>query len=174
MSVFSDYKKEIMDAAHDDRIRLALSRAVASYRSNRNNAMEKFPHTIKMAEEVREMRARTIGDMEGLAQQASEVIESNKGKAYIARTAGEALEIIENLVGKDKLIVKAKSMTGEEIGLREHLEEMGNEVYETDLGEFIIQKLNSKPPQCRYPGNSCSQGRCCSALLSDYRGEASL
>ncbi|MBA7626758.1 Lactate utilization protein B [subsurface metagenome] len=145
MSVFSDYKKEIMDAAHDDRIRLALSRAVASYRSNRNNAMEKFPHTIKMAEEVREMRARTIGDMEGLAQQASEVIESNKGKAYIARTAGEALEIIENLVGKDKLIVKAKSMTGEEIGLREHLEEMGNEVYETDLGEFIIQKLNSRP-----------------------------
>ncbi|MFC1938533.1 LUD domain-containing protein, partial [Chloroflexota bacterium] len=49
------------------------------------------------------------------------------------------------LVGKGKLIVKGKSMTGEEIGLREHLEELGNEVYETDLGEFIIQKLNSRP-----------------------------
>ena len=51
MSVFSDYKKTIMDAAHNERIRLALSRAIASYRSNRNTAMEKFPHTIKMAEE---------------------------------------------------------------------------------------------------------------------------
>jgi len=36
-------------------------------------------------------------------------------------------------------------MTGEEIELREYLEELGNEVYETDLGEFIIQKLHSRP-----------------------------
>jgi L-lactate dehydrogenase complex protein LldG len=36
-------------------------------------------------------------------------------------------------------------MTSEEIGLREYLEKQGNDVYETDLGEFIIQKLGSKP-----------------------------
>jgi len=145
MSVFTDYKKEIMDAAHNDRIRLALSRAIASYRANTNSALEKFPHTIKMAEEVREIKAKAIGEMEKLAQVACEAIEFNKGKAYIAKTAEEALKIIEELVRTDKLIVKAKSMTGEEVGLREHLEELGNDVYETDLGEFIIQKLNSRP-----------------------------
>jgi L-lactate dehydrogenase complex protein LldG len=145
LSVFSEYKKEIMDAAHNDRIRLALSRAIGTYRKNRNNALEKFPHTIKMAEEVREMKVKAIGMMEELAQQACEAIESNKGKAYIARTADDALKIIDDLVGKDKLIVKAKSMTSEEIGVREHLEEQGNEVFETDLGEFIIQKLGQKP-----------------------------
>ena len=134
-----------MDAAHNDRIRLALSRAIGTYRKNRNNALEKFPHTIKMAEEVREMKMKAIGMMEELAQQACEAIESNKGKAYIARTADDALKIIDDLVGKDKLIVKAKSMTSEEIGVREHLEEQGNEVFETDLGEFIIQKLGQKP-----------------------------
>ncbi len=134
-----------MDAAHNDRIRLALSRAIGTYRKNRNNALEKFPHTIKMAEEVREMKVKAIGMMEELAQQACEAIESNKGKAYIARTADDALKIIDDLVGKDKLIVKAKSMTSEEIGVREHLEEQGNEVFETDLGEFIIQKLGQKP-----------------------------
>ena len=48
-------------------------------------------------------------------------------------------------MGTGKLIVKGKSMTGEEIGLREHLEECGNDVYETDLGEFIIQKMGSRP-----------------------------
>ena len=134
-----------MDAAHNDRIRLALTRGIASYRSNRSTALEKFPHTIKMAAEVREVKSRAIGMMEGLAQEACEAIESNHGKAYIAKTAAEALGIIDKLVGTDKLIVKGKSMTGEEIGLREHLEEKGNEVYETDLGEYIIQKLNSKP-----------------------------
>jgi iron-sulfur cluster protein len=145
MSVFADYKKNLMAAAHNERIRLALSRAIASYRANTNNALRKFPHTIKMAEEVREIKAGAIGEMEKLAQQACEAIESNKGKAYIARTADDALSIIGNLVGTGKLIVKGKSMTGEEIELREHLEERGNEVYETDLGEFIIQKLHSRP-----------------------------
>jgi iron-sulfur cluster protein len=145
MSVFTDYKKEIMDAAHNERIRLALSRAIKSYRANTNNALKKFPHTIKMAEEVREIKARAVGEMEKLTQQACEAIEENKGKAYIARTADDALKIIGDLVGSGKLIVKGKSMTGEEINLREHLEEHGNEVYETDLGEFIIQKLGSRP-----------------------------
>ena len=170
MSVFTEYKKEIMEAAHNERIRLALSRAIASYRTNTNTALEKFPHTIKMAEEVKEIKARAIGELGKLAQQACEAIEFNKGKAYIARTADDALKIISNLVGAGKLIVKGKSMTGEEIGLREHLEELGNEVYETDLGEFIIQKLNSRPmhilsPAIHVPREDVAQ------LLSRITGE---
>jgi len=145
MSVFTEYKKELMDAAHNERIRLALSRAIDSYRGNTNSALERFPHTIKMAEEVREIKAKAISEMEKLTQQACEAIEFNKGKAHIAKTAAEALKIIGELVGKDKLIVKGKSLTSEEIELREYLEEHGNEVYETDLGEFIIQKLGSRP-----------------------------
>jgi len=145
LSTFKDYKKEIMGAAHDDRLRLALSRAIKSFRNNINDALGKFPHTINMAEEVREIKEKTIGEMEKLARQACEAIEENKGKAYIAKTSDEALKIISDLVGDGKLIVKGKSMTGEEIGLREHLEEHGNEVYETDLGEFIIQQMGSRP-----------------------------
>lgn len=145
MSITSDFKKEIMEAAHNDRIKLALSRAIASYRSNTNTALKKFPHTIKLAEEVLEIKKKAVDEMEKLAKQASEVIQENKGKAYLAKTAKDALDIIDGLVGKGKLIVKGKSMTAEEIGLREHLEEHGNEVYETDLGEFIIQKLESRP-----------------------------
>ncbi|OGO22299.1 MAG: lactate utilization protein C [Chloroflexi bacterium RBG_16_50_9] len=134
-----------MGAAHDERLRLALSRAIKSFRSNINDALKKFPHTIKLAEEVRGIKEKAIGEMEKLSQQACEAIEANKGKAYIAGTPEEALSIIAGLVGRQKLIVKGKSMTSEEIGLREHLEKQGNEVYETDLGEFIIQQMASKP-----------------------------
>lgn len=145
MTVFSDYKKEVMDAAHNDRIRLALSRAIKSYRGNIDDAMKRFPHSVRLAEEVREIKKQAIDNMEELAKKACESIEYNKGKAYIARTVDEALGIVDNLVGTGKLIVKGKSMTGEEVELREHLEHQGNEVFETDLGEFIIQKLNSRP-----------------------------
>ena len=67
MSVFSDYKKEIMDAAHNERIRLALSRAIASYRNNTNEALKRFPHTVEMAKEVREIKKNAIANMEKLA-----------------------------------------------------------------------------------------------------------
>jgi iron-sulfur cluster protein len=145
MAGFGEYKKEIMDAAHNDRIRLALSRAVKQYRANVAKALKAFPQTVKLAEEVRGIKENAIGQMDRLAEQACRAIEANHGKAYIAKTAEDALDIIGGLVGSGKLIVKAKSMTSEEIGLREHLEAGGNEVYETDLGEFIVQKLGSRP-----------------------------
>jgi iron-sulfur cluster protein len=145
MSVFSRYKKEIMDAAHNERIRTALGRAITSYRKNVDHALKRFPETVDLAAEVREIKKKAVQNLPALAEQACEVIRENHGQAYIAKTAAEALDIITDLTGTGKLIVKGKSMTGEEIGLREHLEEHGNEVYETDLGEFIIQKLGSRP-----------------------------
>ncbi len=145
MSISKDYRKELRDAAGSGRIRLALSRAIKSYRVNTDNALKKFPHTIKMAEEVKLIKEASIQQMAELARKAGRSIEENKGKYYIAGTAGDALRIIGEIVGKGKLVVKAKSMTAEEIQLREHLEEAGNEVYETDLGEFIIQKLGQRP-----------------------------
>jgi iron-sulfur cluster protein len=150
-SGFKEYKKEIMGAARNDRLRLALTRAIKSFRANVKNALEKFPHTVDLAEEVLAIKEKAIPDMEKLARQAIAAIEENKGKGYLARTADEALEIIAGLTGKGKLIVKGKTMTGEEIGLREYLEAKGNEVYETDLGEFIIQKMGSRPMHITSP-----------------------
>ncbi|MCX5996377.1 MAG: LUD domain-containing protein [Chloroflexi bacterium] len=145
MSISKDYRKELRDAAGSGRIRLALARAIKSYRVNTNNALKKFPHTVKMAEDVRLIKENAVQHMAALAEKAGQNIEENKGKYYIARTAEEALNIIGVLVGAGKLVVKAKSMTAEEVELREHLEKAGNEVYETDLGEFIIQKLGQRP-----------------------------
>ncbi len=145
MTISKDYRKELKEAHANDRIRLAVSRAVKSYRTNTKNALKKFPKTVKMAEEVRKIKEHSIQHMWELAEEAGRCIEENHGKAYMARTAGEALAIIEGLVGKGKLIVKSKSMTADEIDLREHLEKAGNEVFETDLGEFIIQKMGHRP-----------------------------
>jgi iron-sulfur cluster protein len=145
LSEFSEYKKDVMEAAHNDRIRLAISRATTSYRNNINEALKRFPHTIQMAEEVKEIKKRSIANMEALVAQACESIEFNHGKAYVARTVQDCLNIVDKLVGTNKIIVKGKSMTSEEIELREHLEHQGNQVYETDLGEYIVQKLNTRP-----------------------------
>ena len=44
-----------------------------------------------------------------------------------------------------EMVVKGKSMTTEEIDLNRHLEAAGIQVWETDLGEFIIQLAGEGP-----------------------------
>ena len=59
----------------------------------------------------------------------------------------EAGGIIRNLAQSQgiRMVVKGKSMTTEEIDLNSTLEKAGIQVWETDLGEFIIQ-LAGEPP----------------------------
>lgn len=146
MDELAKFKREIKDASHNENIKVALSRAINSYRNNLDQALKKFPHTVKLAEEVRYIKEKSILEIENLLQLARNNLEENKAKTYFASTAEEALKIVGKICGaNNKTIVKAKSMTSEEIELREFLENSGHEVYETDLGEFIIQKLGTRP-----------------------------
>ena len=69
------------------------------------------------------------------------------GRVVWARDAAEALAEIGKLTAArhTKTVVKAKSMTTEEIHLNAYLQKQGIESVETDLGEFIVQ-LNGERP----------------------------
>jgi len=138
---FSEVSSLLAKASRDRVLRTGLARSIKSYMGKRRFAEE----ASELASRVREAKEEAIPRLKELAKQAADSIEDNGGVAYIARTAEEARRIAGELVGSGKLVVKAKSMTTEEVELREHLERLGNEVWETDLGEFIIQLLGSKP-----------------------------
>jgi L-lactate dehydrogenase complex protein LldF len=69
------------------------------------------------------------------------------GKVLWASDAETALQEIEKLITKRnaQYIVKSKTMMGEEIGLNAFLRSKNLTVYETDLGEFIVD-LAGEPP----------------------------
>jgi L-lactate dehydrogenase complex protein LldF len=71
----------------------------------------------------------------------------NGGKVIWARDAADALKEITKLLENEKIdkVVKSKSMTTEEIDLNHHLEKKKIKVFETDLGEFIVQTAGEKP-----------------------------
>lgn len=142
---FKDYSKEIDRAQHDENIRKAISRAVKAYRETTDSTMARFPHTPELAAEVREIKRRSVAQRNELLAQAMESVERNKGKAFYAKDKHEALVMAAEIIGTGKTIVKGKSMLGEELHLREYLEEVGNEVWETDLGEFILQLKKDRP-----------------------------
>lgn len=69
------------------------------------------------------------------------------GKVIWAETAQEATNAILKIVAEKKIkkAVKMKSMVTEEIELNPALEQMGVQLLETDLGEYIVQLENSRP-----------------------------
>lgn len=74
-------------------------------------------------------------------------IKERGGHVFWAETAEEARAYVVNLARQRgvKRIVKSKSMVTEEIHLTPALERIGCRVWETDLGEYIVQ-LRNEPP----------------------------
>ncbi len=137
--------EEMMKALRNERIATAIRRATIAYRQNVSNTLAKFPHTVELANEVRRIKERSIQCWEESLKEAMDNITDNKGHAYFAKTADDARRLVAEIIGTKKVIVKAKSLTGEEIHLRQHLEASGNSVWETDLGELILQLRNDEP-----------------------------
>jgi len=70
-----------------------------------------------------------------------------------AATGPEAARVIADLAREAgaRRAVKSKSMATEEIHLNEELERRGVEVFETDLGEWIIQQAHERPSHIIVP-----------------------
>jgi L-lactate dehydrogenase complex protein LldF len=100
-----------------------------------------------LLEQVEAVRSHTIENLDYYVDQFATNVERQGGVVFFAATAEEARAHVLALVEQRsaKLIVKAKSLLTEEIGLNGALEAAGIEVVETDLGELIIQLAHEKP-----------------------------
>ncbi|MGC8935915.1 MAG: LUD domain-containing protein [Candidatus Methanomethylicaceae archaeon] len=142
---FSSKREEFTKWLYDKNRRRGLSRAVSSYTAARDYAISSLPDLERTRKEVRKIKELSIEKMGDLRKIASDRIEESHGRVYFARDAEEARKIISEIVGEKKTVVKSKSLVTEEIHLNEALENKGNQVLETDLGEFIIQIRGEKP-----------------------------
>ncbi len=132
------------DALDDDFMRNAMASAQDRLRDKKLDATQRDVH-IGDWEEWRsageEIRRHTLENLDFYLDQLSENFAKRGGHVYFAQTAEDATRYIQQ-VAKDKNakhVTKAKSMVTEEIGLNEALEDVGCEVHETDLAEYILQ-----------------------------------
>ena len=68
-----------------------------------------------------------------------------------ADNVAACLAVMDELGPPPQVIIKSKSMVTEEIGLRHHMEAAGFNVYETDLGEWIVQLRGELPSHVTAP-----------------------
>lgn len=171
--IFEQYYNVLLQIAHDHNISLGISRSVNAYRERRARALEKFPHTVKLAEEVRQLKEDCIGRLDDLVQKATASLKENGAQVYHAESASDALEIIGDIVGSGKVILSGKTLTGEEIGLRQYLQNLDNEFWETDTGELIQQLRGEKPLHYLCPSPHVSREQVAELLTNLLHREVS-
>ncbi|MFB6091807.1 MAG: LUD domain-containing protein [Haloquadratum sp.] len=97
--------------------------------------------------EAREIKEDAIERLPDLIETVRARVEANGGEVYLASDAADANRYITGVVDdRDaEVVAKSKSMTSEEIGVNDALASAGVDVYETDLGEFVIQVADEAP-----------------------------
>src|SRR5699024_4890058 len=141
------YKERVTDGVENDFMRQAVSSAQERLKKGRLQAAEELGDWEDWRSLGEEIRSHTIEHLDFYLHQLSEQVEKNGGHVFFAQTAEEANDYIKNVVKKKdgKKVVKSKSMVSEEISLNEALTDIGAEVVESDLGEWILQ-LDDDPP----------------------------
>jgi len=94
-----------------------------------------------------EIKECALHDLASLLEEFEKNISGRGAKVLWAQNAHEARQHILSIINAHnaRKVVKSKSMTTEEIGFNEFFEGQGIEVFETDLGELIVQLAGEKP-----------------------------
>ncbi len=133
-------------ALHDTYTRTFLDGMYANVKE-RLKSMGTFPDPVAARELGASIRAESVARLPELLEEFEKNAAALGARIVWARDAAEANQFIIGLARQNGIayVTKGKSMVSEEIGLNDALVESGIDVFETDLGEFIIQLLERPP-----------------------------
>ncbi|MBE0583051.1 MAG: iron-sulfur cluster-binding protein [Desulfofustis sp.] len=96
---------------------------------------------------IKERRMETLAHLDVVLALLADRVEQNGGRVFFAKTAAEAVRYCVEVAraGHVKTVIKGKSMVSGEIGVDGALQQEGIEVFETDLGEYIVQLRHEAP-----------------------------
>ncbi len=147
----------------------ALRLNTQTFNANRYTALSAIPDYEELKSRARAIKEDSIERLPELIATLTKAVEARGGKVFIAATKDDANNYITNVcrMHEAKLVVKAKSITSEEIELNHALEAAGIEVAETDLAEFILQISNEQPSHIVAPAIHRSRQRI-TALFKEH------
>lgn len=142
-----EFEQASEEALGDNRLQALLGKLYDSLGRKNREAWSSFPQGDDCREAARHIKDETLAELDRHLETLEESVTKLGGKVHWALDAADACRIISRVIQSHnaKKVVKAKSMTTEEIHLNKALEEEGVEVVETDLGEYIIQIAGHRP-----------------------------
>ena len=136
-------------AMKDPKLRRALDRVASGFEVARLESIEEVTPDVweVWKQEARDIKVHTLDHLDYYLDLLHTNVTAAGGHLHFAKDADQANEIVAHIARTRnvKIATKSKSMVSEELGLNPVLEAIGVEVWETDLGEYIIQLAEETP-----------------------------
>ncbi|TYL36804.1 (4Fe-4S)-binding protein [Natronococcus pandeyae] len=125
----------------------AVQRNTQTFNQGRYDAVAELEAYEEYRDQARSIKERAIEILPELVDEVTAAVEENGGTVYLADDAADANRYIQEVVAdaEAETVVKSKSMTTEELEVNHALEADGVDVWETDLGEFVLQLADEAP-----------------------------
>ena len=140
------FNDRVGDGIQDSFMRGAVSSAQTRLYTNRLKAADELGNWEEWRELGEQIRQHTLENLDYYLMQLSENVSKEADTCTLRKRKRKQQSIFKTLQKEaGKKIVKSKSMVTEEISMNHALEEIGCEVLESDLGEYILQVDNDPP-----------------------------
>ncbi|TAE15436.1 MAG: lactate utilization protein, partial [Bacteroidetes bacterium] len=151
----ADFEQRAFDYTH----RRKLYENYETYNLSRERGLSHFEDYELARQQLAYLRYEAIENLEANLLAFEENFTKNGGKVIWAENAQEACEAIAGILQARQAskILKAKSATTEEIGLKAFFEQQGLTIQETDLGDFIIQAVGEQASHFITPAQHLSR-----------------
>ncbi len=147
MKIAEEFLEQSAAKAFDIPHRSTINYNIGKYNMAVERGLSKFENLENSKRKAHVLKWRVMENLDKFLPEFESNFQKRGGKVIWASTIEEAqqeiLKIIKSRNGKS--VIKAKSMTTEEIHLNEFLEKNDIESLESDLGEYIVQLLGQKP-----------------------------
>ncbi|MDA0327864.1 MAG: LutB/LldF family L-lactate oxidation iron-sulfur protein [Gemmatimonadetes bacterium] len=127
-------------------VRDSVGSATRTFDANRVRAFGQID-SERWRDWARDVKTHALTNLDRYLEEAEMRLLANGAHVHWAESADDALRVLADVVARHDIrsAVKGKSMLTEELGVNDHLEQLGVRVRETDLGEYIIQLLGEPP-----------------------------
>jgi L-lactate dehydrogenase complex protein LldF len=141
------------DALADEQLRRNLAHVTQTIRAKRAAVVSELEDWEALREAGRAIKADTMRHLDRHLETLERSVTAAGGLVHWARDGEEACRIVGDLIAARGVteVVKAKSLTTEEIALNEALAERGIEAWETDLAQLIVQLSGDTPSHILVP-----------------------
>jgi len=161
------FKSNATAALADAKLAKALSGLPSGLVAQRTAAKGRVPEFEALRNAARDIRDHTLAHLDLYLEAFAAKAEAAGSKVHWAVDAAEARTIIARLAQQRgvRRVAKGKSMVSEEIALNEHLGALGMDVFESDLGEYLLQIRGETPSHIIAPAIHLSQDQ----VEADFR-----
>ncbi|GAB4172756.1 MAG: LutB/LldF family L-lactate oxidation iron-sulfur protein [Terrimicrobiaceae bacterium] len=144
----------------DLRHRSLIQKALSGYYMKRDENRSRYRSWQGARDLASEIKYDAVNHLDRYLVEFAEKIEARGAKVHWCPDGNSAREAILGIARENNVrsIIKSKSMTSEEIHLNDALEAEGYGVFESDLGEYIVQLREEPPYHIVFPAMHLTRG----------------